>query len=87
MYLIVVKNGPNNSADRIKISAAKDGDKVVLIQDGVFWGLKELTTEAEVFAIKDDVEARGYSVDDVTVPLITYEGFIDIVEECEKSIG
>ncbi|MDD2333214.1 MAG: sulfurtransferase complex subunit TusB [Mesotoga sp.] len=87
MYLIVVKNGPNNSADRIKINAAKEGDKVVLIQDGVFWALNELTTKAEVFALKDDVEARGYSASDVSVPLITYEGFIDIVEECEKSIG
>jgi len=87
MYLVVVKNGPDNSAERIKISAAKDGDKVVLVQDGVFWGLNELATKAEVFALKDDIEARGYSANDVTVPLITYEDFIDIVEECEKSIG
>ncbi len=87
MYLIVVKNGPDNSAERVNINAAKDGDRVVLIQDGVFWGLKELATKAEVFALKDDVEARAYSADDVTVPLITYEGFIDIVEDCEKSIG
>ncbi|MBN2219174.1 MAG: sulfurtransferase complex subunit TusB [Kosmotogaceae bacterium] len=87
MHLIVVKNGPNNSAERAKIRSSKEGDSVVLIQDGVFWALNEIETEAKCFAIEDDVEARGYTVDDVTVPLISYEDFIDIIEKCDKSIG
>ncbi|PIJ62129.1 sulfurtransferase complex subunit TusB [Mesotoga sp. H07.pep.5.3] len=87
MHLIVVKNGPNNSAERVKISASKEGDSVVLIQDGIFWALNDIETEAKCFAIKDDVEARGYTADDVTVPLISYDGFIDIIEKCDKSIG
>ncbi|HBU00858.1 MAG TPA: sulfur relay protein DsrH, partial [Thermotoga naphthophila] len=37
--------------------------------------------------IKDDFLARGYSEEDSKVPLITYSGFIDLLEGEEKFIG
>jgi tRNA 2-thiouridine synthesizing protein B len=33
------------------------------------------------------VKARGYSADDLTVPSITYDEFVEIIEKSEKTIG
>ncbi|HNR79653.1 MAG TPA: DsrH/TusB family sulfur metabolism protein [Mesotoga infera] len=87
MALIVIKYGKQNVAESLKFMATRKGDSVVLVQDGIFWALDELNTEAEVFAIIDDVKARGYSADDLTVPSITYDEFVEIIEKSEKTIG
>ena len=87
MALIVIKYGKNNVAETIKFKAARKGDCVVLVQDGIFWALDDIETEAEVFAVIDDATARGYSADDLTVPSITYDEFVEIIEKSEKTIG
>jgi tRNA 2-thiouridine synthesizing protein B len=87
MTLIIVKFGPNNVAEKIKIAAGQEGDSIVLVQDGIFWALEEIQTEADVYAVTDDVVARGYSEDDITVPMVDFKGFVEIIEKCEKSIS
>ena len=87
MALIVIKYGKKNVAETIKFSAARKGDSVVLVQDGIFWALDKVDIEAEVFAVIDDVKARGYSAEDLTVPSIAYEGFVEIIEKSEKTVG
>ncbi|MGJ8455824.1 sulfurtransferase complex subunit TusB [Pseudothermotoga sp. U03pept] len=89
MALILIKYGPNNPAERIKLYAATDEDDVVLIQNGVYWALEDFKshTKASVFAIKDDFLSRGYSESDSKVPLIDYGRFVELVEKHPKSIG
>jgi tRNA 2-thiouridine synthesizing protein B len=92
--LIVVKYPPTRKISRDKISLAKEGDVVVLIQDAVLYALGDPILEeikeksVEVYALKEDFEARGYSEDMSAVDLITYGDFIDLlVEKGEKTVG
>ncbi|ABQ47763.1 MULTISPECIES: DsrH/TusB family sulfur relay protein [Thermotoga] len=87
MALVLVKYGTDHPVEKLKIRSAKAEDKIVLIQNGVFWALEELETPAKVYTIKDDFLARGYSEEDSKVPLITYSEFIDLLESEEKFIG
>ncbi|WP_041075691.1 sulfurtransferase complex subunit TusB [Thermotoga caldifontis] len=87
MALILVKYGTDHSVEQLKIKSAKAEDKIVLIQNGVYWALKDLETPAKVYAIKDDFLARGYSEEDAKVNLISYSEFIDLLESEEKFIG
>ncbi|AEH51030.1 sulfurtransferase complex subunit TusB [Pseudothermotoga thermarum] len=87
MALILVKYGTDHPAERLKIKVAKPDDKIVLIQNGVYWALEKIETPAKVYAIKDDFVSRGYSESDSTVSLISYSEFIDLLESEEKFIG
>ncbi len=87
MALILVKYGTDHSVEQLKIKSAKAEDKIVLIQNGVYWALKDVETPAKVYAIKDDFLARGYSEEDAKVNLISYSEFIDLLESEEKFIG
>lgn len=89
MALIMVKFNNCNPIEELKIKNAKKEDTVVLIQDGVYWGLEDLKnlTDANVVAIRDDVLARGYDEKDLNANLIGYHDFISIVEKEEKFIG
>ncbi len=87
MALILVKYGTNHPAEKLKIRSARAEDKVVLVQNGVYWALESLQTPAKVYAIKDDFFARGYSQTDSKVSLITYGEFIDLLEGEKKFIG
>lgn len=87
MALILVKYGTNHPVEGLKIRSARAEDKVVLVQNGVYWALENLQTPAKVYAIRDDFVARGYSQTDSKVPLITYGEFIDLLKGEEKFIG
>jgi len=91
--IIFVKYGINNLIASRKLDMAAEGDTVVLIQNGVFWALDKEKMEAlknekvNVVAIKDDFIARGYKESDTTVPLISYEELLDILEKDRKVLG
>ncbi|ABV33873.1 MULTISPECIES: DsrH/TusB family sulfur relay protein [Pseudothermotoga] len=87
MALILVKYGVDHPVEKLKIENAKAGDKIVLIQNGVFWALKKYETKAKIFAIKDDFLSRGYKEEDSQVPLIDYPQFIELVESEPQFIG
>lgn len=87
MALILVKYGTDHVVEKIKISSANAEDKVVLVQNGVYWALENVKTPAKVYAIKDDFVARGYCEADSKVSLITYDEFIDLLASEEKFIG
>ena len=91
MALVLVKYGVDNPAEKIKLQIANENDKVVLIQNGVYWAVLEDVTEltkGKVYVLKGDLEARGYCETDVKgVELIDYDGFIELVEQEEKFIG
>jgi tRNA 2-thiouridine synthesizing protein B len=87
--LIIVKHGPNNPAERIKLESATENDDVILLQNGVYWILQNVKehTKANVYALKDDFLARGYDESNSNVPLISYAQLIEIIEKHPKSIG
>lgn len=90
--LIIVKYGPENPAEQGKLALAAEGDEVVLLQNGVFWAISEQLAPVQargvkVYALESDWLARGYAPSTAKTPLITYDGFLDIVERQEKSLG
>ena len=89
MALILVKFNNYHPIEKIKMQSAKEDDTVVLIQDGIYWGLEnpKTFTKARICAIKADVFARGYKEDDFDVDLIDYHDMVDIIEKNEQFIG
>jgi tRNA 2-thiouridine synthesizing protein B len=89
MALVLIKYGYDNPAEKVKMKTTKEEDSVVLIQNGVFWALKDeiKDVKGKIYAIKEDFLARGYSTEDSKVELIDYPSFIDILEREEKFIG
>ena len=89
MALILVKFNNYHSIEKLKIRNAKKDDTVVLIQDGIYWGLENIRelTDSKVVAIKEDVFARGYKESDINAKLIDYHELVDIIEKEEKFIG
>ena len=92
--MIIVKYPPTRKISKEKLSLAREGDIVVLIQDAVLYALGDPKTEklkqrsVEIYALKEDFNARGYSDDMSAVKLLSYEEFIDlIVEKGEKVAG
>jgi len=89
MALMLIKYGINHPIERMKIESAREEDSIVLIQDGVYWNLEDLSnlTKAKIYILKEDLLARGYKEEDANHNLIDYDGFIDIIEKEEKFIG
>lgn len=89
MALVLIKYGINHPIERMKIENAKEEDSIVLIQDGVYWNLEDLSslTKAKIYILKEDFLARGYKEEETNHTLIDYDGFIDIIEKEEKFIG
>ncbi len=92
--MIIVKYPPTRKISREKLSLAKEGDVVVLLQDAVLYALGDSKIDdlkqknVEIFALREDFNARGYSDDMSVVDLISYEDFIDlVVEKGEKAAG
>ncbi len=90
--VILIKFGINSNAAKIKFGLAAPGDKIVLIQNCVFWAITDKLqefkkTNIEIFAIKDDFESRGYKKIDSNVPLISYAEFIELLEKDKKTVG
>ena len=94
MAMILIKYSDENPISMDLLDIAKEGDEVVLIQDGVLFALGEppkiyevLGRGARVYGVREDLEARGYEEEDSIVPFISYDELIEIVERNEKSIG
>ncbi|MCD6167727.1 MAG: sulfurtransferase complex subunit TusB [Caldisericia bacterium] len=91
--VIFVKYGLGHLIAERKMDLSKEGDTVVLIQNGVFWllnkekmgALKE--KKVNIVALKDDFLSRGYKESDTTVPLISYDELITILEKDQKVLG
>lgn len=89
MSLILVKYGPDHPAERLKLSSAREGDCVVLIQNGVYWAACNAIkgVNASVYAVKDDLLARGYEEGQFDVELIDYDALVELVERNEVFVG
>ena len=90
--LVIVKYPPSREISKRKLELAREGDVVVLIQDGVLYALGDPVIEdlknrgVKVYALKEDFEARGCR--ESAAELISYEGFVDLLEEKgEKVMG
>ena len=59
-----------------------------MIQDGVFWAITGQLegTEADVYALQEDLCARGYQVENASVSTIGYPDLVDLIAKAEKTI-
>ena len=92
MALIIVKKSKTSSISRRMLELAKDGDVVLLVQDGVFYAIDEATKNivkdgVKVFALKEDLNARGYSDDMSLFPCINYDGWVKLIEDNERIVS
>jgi tRNA 2-thiouridine synthesizing protein B len=69
----------------------KDGDQLLLIEDGVYGAIKSgkaagLLTGLKVSVLGPDLAARGISQDKLAdgIDVIDYAGFVDLVEANDK---
>ncbi len=92
--MIIIKYPPSHTISYEKIKLAKEGDIIVLLQDGVLYALdegliKDLRNHGiEVKVLRDDFICRGYSEGESHADLIGYEEFIDLIaDKGERVIG
>ncbi|MBI3581704.1 MAG: sulfurtransferase complex subunit TusB [Nitrospinae bacterium] len=89
--LFTVNKSPLTS-DNLKtcLRFAKKGNSVLLYEDGVYGAIpgtkvesvvKEALKSIEVFALKEDLKARGFGEVIDGVKLVDYAGFVGLVEE------
>jgi tRNA 2-thiouridine synthesizing protein B len=75
------------------LSLASSGDSVLLIEDGVYTvhsaggNAVKLTPDLDWYALDTDLQARGITgiLPDVTI--VDYQGFVDLVCRCQKSVS
>ena len=77
VYLIDKKFG-NNS---LRIAEQDKDAEIVLIQDGIYLDVKKIENSGnKVYAIKDDVEKRGYTeILSKNIELIDYGKLVDLI--------
>jgi tRNA 2-thiouridine synthesizing protein B len=78
----------NNLASALRIAAK--GDPILLYEDGVYAAMADTSTEAllreamsahPVYALQEDLDARGIDRCLEGVEVIDYDGFVALVEE------
>ncbi|MGC8814077.1 sulfurtransferase complex subunit TusB [Dictyoglomus sp.] len=92
MALIIIKKSPREEISKRIIELAVEGDTILFVQDGVLYAIDETTKEfiksgVSVFALKEDLEARGYSESLSLFPCIDYEEWVELIEKNEKIIS
>ncbi len=77
VYLIDKKFG-NNS---LRIAEQDKDAEIVLIQDGIYLDVKNIENSGnKVYAVKDDVEKRGYTeIMSKNIELIDYGKLVDLI--------
>ncbi len=92
--MLIIKYPPSHPISYEKIKLAKEGDVIILLQDGVLYALDEKLINdlknrgIEVKALRDDFICRGYSEEESNADLIGYDEFIDLItSKGERVIG
>lgn len=77
VYLIDKKFGDNS----LRIAEQDKDAEIVLIQDGIYLDVKKIEISGnKVYAVKDDVEKRGYTeILSKNIELIDYGKLVDLV--------
>ncbi|KKL98271.1 hypothetical protein LCGC14_1826100 [marine sediment metagenome] len=77
VYLIDKKFG-NNS---LRIAEQDKDAEIVLVQDGIYLDVKKIENSGnKIYAVKDDVEKRGYTeILSKNIELIDYGKLVDLI--------
>ncbi len=78
------------------LNHCQDGDAVLMIEDGVYGGLKgtsvsdqvlQKTAAISIYVLSPDVDARGLSADRLLdgVNGVDYDGFVDLVAQHDRT--
>lgn len=78
------------------IKHCKDGDAILMIEDGVYGGLagtsvadqvQALATQVSIYVLSPDADARGLAADRLLAGVsdVDYDGFVDLVAEHDRT--
>ncbi|HZL82439.1 MAG TPA: sulfurtransferase complex subunit TusB [Candidatus Deferrimicrobium sp.] len=92
MALIVVKKSPENGISNRLLKVALPSDTILLVQDGVLFAMdkdleSKVTQGVKLVALKEDFLARGFSEADSSIPLVDYNGWVELLEQNDKVIS
>ena len=91
---IVNKSSFNSKAFSSAINSASDGDSILLIEDGVYTvntlaesplKQKANSKSLNLYCLSEDMQARGITLDNASVTVTNYSGFVDLVEQHKSS--
>lgn len=89
--LILIKYGTENPAEHWKLDMASADDVIVLIQNGIFWAITDEGRKAldgkKVYVVQADLDARGYTAEDCPFETVDYAGFVELLEQNERSMS
>jgi tRNA 2-thiouridine synthesizing protein B len=92
MLHIVNKSPYERNSLKTAVGLMKDGDTLLLIEDGVYAAVKSGSAAGNlegksVSVLGADLAARGIAVDKLVdgVSVVDYTGFVDLVEATDKS--
>ena len=90
--LVLIKNGPDTTEGRRAVKLARDmSADVALLQNGVYFGMKEKFEGfcGTAYAVREDLQLRGLQEDDLERGLKTvgWDELIDMMAEEDKVIG
>lgn len=78
--LHIVTTGPNSPAHSIPFAShLEESDEVLLLGDGVYWILTRQFS-AQIYALTEDCETRGLSVESLSLKLIDFDEFVVLTE-------
>lgn len=73
------------------INTIRPGDTLLLLEDGVYYCLQNKLNrkiqDIQVYALKDDVHARGIPIEQSDVVLASYEDFVNLSCENDKLVN
>ena len=73
------------------LSTIRPGDALLLLEDGVYYclqnNLNRKIQDIQVYAIKDDVHARGIPFETSDVQLASYEDYVSLTTQFDKLIN
>ena len=73
------------------LNTANAGDAVLLIEDGVYYCLQSTINrriqDIQVYALQDDLHARGIPYEESDVKLASYDKFVELCTNHDKVIN
>lgn len=90
--VVLIKSGPDTSEGRRGIKLARDtAADLVLLQNGVYFGLNELLDGycGLAHAVEEDIELRGLKLDELArgLKIIGWDELTDMMAEEDRVVG
>lgn len=90
MLHIINKTPYNSTVMECCVRSAKNGSPILLFEDGIYAAMAgtayearliEIMADHPVYALKEDIDARGIDKIIPGIKLVDYSGFVELVEQ------